>query len=76
MRIKNGIDFITYVDLENGTMWLYTRKYYSGYGVTMTKLTDENNNACIYEHLDELRQKYKYNPSTDISEEKAINEEN
>lgn len=55
-----GTKFITYVDLDNGTMWFYTEKYTAGYGTTFTKLTDENNNACIYEQLDELRSEYNY----------------
>lgn len=56
----NGLDFVTYVDLENGTMWLYSSAFCNGYGTTFTKLTDENDNACIYEDLDELRDKYNY----------------
>lgn len=56
----NSMDFVTFVDLENGTMWLYTEKFQSGYGTTFTKLTDENNNACIYEQLDELRSEHNY----------------
>lgn len=56
----NGMDFVTFVDLENGTMWLYTEKFQSGYGTTFTKLTDEYNNACVYEQLNELRDKYNY----------------
>lgn len=56
----NGVDFITYVDLKNGTMWLHTSSFRNGYGTTFVKLTDENNNACIYEDLENLRDKYNY----------------
>lgn len=55
-----GTTFVTYVDLENGCMYMYTGQYQSGYGTTFTKLTDEDNEACIYEDLDTLRKEYGY----------------
>ena len=57
----NGINFITYVDLEDGCMYVQIEHFQAGYGLSFTKLTDKDNNACIYEDLESLREYYNYN---------------
>lgn len=64
-----GMTFVTYVDLANGCMYMYTGQYQSGYGTALTKLTDENNNACIYKELDVLRKKHAYKDNPDSPQE-------
>lgn len=54
----NGLDLIRYVDLNTGVLYLYTEKYYSGYGITWEMLVDEFGNPLKYDNIDALREKY------------------
>lgn len=51
----NGMDFVTFVDLENGVMYLYTEKYRSGYGTTWEPIYNKDGTLSVYENLDTLR---------------------
>jgi hypothetical protein len=56
----NGLEMIKYVDLSEGTVYLYTEKYSSGFGTTWTLLEDKDGNPVLYEDLENLRDKYNW----------------
>ena len=53
----NGLDIMTYVDLNTGVMYVCTEKYAYGYGTTWEVLVNADGSPVIYEDLEALREK-------------------
>lgn len=57
----NGLKMIQYVDLNTGTMYLYTEKYLGSYANTFVPLLNPDGTPVVYDDLETLRNKYHWN---------------
>lgn len=65
---RNGLDLIQYVDLKEGTIYLYTEKFCSGYGISLTMLLDSEGKPVLYDDLESLRKEYNWTEKESFDE--------
>lgn len=57
---ESTLDFVEYVDLDTGVMYLYIEKFRTSYAIEFQVLLNADGTPCVYENLEELKQKYNW----------------
>ena len=61
IHLLNNVYMYTFVDLQTGNTYLYTRELiHQGGASTFTLLTNADGTNCVYEDLESLREFYNY----------------